>query len=160
MFMTDVLTWTIERRVELAERAELLRKELAGIDAEVARLEAAEVVFGQWAEATGVGRQSSHVVEPEPEPERERVVVGPGAGGMRLVPDRTEGVGVEVLTPEYQRIMEIVAGASGPVMAKDVAIALGRETTPGKVEPVRGQLRKLSDRGWLARTGSGRYLPR
>ena len=133
--MTDVLTWTVERRVELAERAELLRKELAGIDAEVARLEA---------------------VEPEPG----KVVVGPGAGGMRLVPDRTEGMGVEVLTPEYQRIMAIVAGASGPVMAKDVAIALGRETTPGKVEPVRGQLRKLSDRGWLARTGSGRYLPR
>ncbi|MEV0282450.1 hypothetical protein AB0I22_39700 [Streptomyces sp. NPDC050610] len=156
--MTDVLTWTIERRVELAERAELLRKELAGIDAEVARLEAAEVVFGQWAEATDGGRQSSRIVEPEPEPEK--VVVGPGAGGMRLVPDRTEGVGVEVLTPEYQRIMAIVAGASGPVMAKDVAIALGRETTPGKVEPVRGQLRKLSDRGWLARTGSGRYLPR
>ncbi|WP_327723614.1 hypothetical protein [Streptomyces europaeiscabiei] len=56
--------------------------------------------------------------------------------------------------------MEIVADADGPVMAKDVAIALGRETTPGKVEPVRGQLRKLSDRGWLARTGAGRYLPR
>ncbi|MER7179763.1 hypothetical protein ABT404_09805 [Streptomyces hyaluromycini] len=158
--MTDVLTWTIERRVELAERAELLRKELAGIDAEVARLEAAEVVFGQWAEATDGGRQSSRIVEPEPEEELGKVVVGPGAGGMRLVPDRTEGMGAEVLTPEYQRIMAIVAGASEPVMAKDVAIALGRETTPGKVEPVRGQLRKLSDRGWLARTGSGRYLPR
>ncbi|MCX5064185.1 hypothetical protein OG895_43765 [Streptomyces sp. NBC_00201] len=160
--MTDVLTWTVERRVELAERAELLRKELAGIDAEVARLEAAEVVFGQWAEATDGGRQPSRIVEPEPEPEPEpeRVTVGPGVGGMRLVPDRTEGIGMEVLTPEYRRIMEIVAGAGGPVMARDVAIALGRETTPGKVEPVRGQLRKLSDRGWLARTGSGRYLPR
>ncbi|GAA2350060.1 hypothetical protein GCM10010376_85260 [Streptomyces violaceusniger] len=45
-------------------------------------------------------------------------------------------------------------------MAKDVALALGRENTPGKVEPVRGQLRKLSDRGWLSRTGSGRCLPR
>ncbi|MBT2397344.1 hypothetical protein [Streptomyces sp. ISL-100] len=45
--MTDVLTWMIERRLELAERAELLRKELAGIEAEVARLEAAEMVFGQ-----------------------------------------------------------------------------------------------------------------
>lgn len=38
--MVDVLTWTIERRVQLAERAERLRKELAEIDAEVARLEA------------------------------------------------------------------------------------------------------------------------
>ncbi|MGC9543981.1 hypothetical protein [Streptomyces sp. UG1] len=37
----------------------------------------------------------------------------PGAGGMRLIPDREEGVGVEVLTSEYRRIMEIVAKASG-----------------------------------------------
>ncbi|MDX2757453.1 hypothetical protein [Streptomyces europaeiscabiei] len=156
--MVDVLTWTIERRMRLTERAELLRKELAEIDAELSRLEAAEVVFGQWAEATDGGRRPSGIVEPGPEPER--VAAGPGAGGMRLVPDRVEGMGLEALTSEYQRIMEIVAGADGPVMAKDVAMALGRELTPGKVEPVRGQLRKLADRGWLKRTGSGRYLPR
>jgi hypothetical protein len=154
--MVDVLTWTIERRMRLTERAELLRKELAEIDAELGRLETAEVVFGQWAEATDGGRRPSGIVEPEPEP----VVVTPRAGGMRLIPDRGEGMGTEVLTPEYRRIMEIVAKASGPVMAKDVALALGRENTPAKVEPVRGQLRKLSDRGWLTRTGSGRYLPR
>lgn len=154
--MVDVLTWTIERRMRLTERAELLREELAEIDAELSRLEAAEVVFGQWAEATDGGRRPSGIAEPEPE----RVAAGPGAGGMRLVPDRVEGMGLEALTSDYQRIMEIVAGADGPVMAKDVAMALGRELTPGKVEPVRGQLRKLADRGWLKRTGSGRYLPR
>ncbi|WP_328687865.1 hypothetical protein OHA74_01095 [Streptomyces phaeochromogenes] len=76
------------------------------------------------------------------------------------MPDRAEGVGLESLTSEYRRIMEIVTGAGGPVMAKDVARALGRELTPGKVEPVRGQLRKLADRGWISRTGAGRYLPR
>ncbi|WP_326608791.1 hypothetical protein [Streptomyces sp. NBC_01800] len=151
--MVDVLTWTIERRMRLAERAELLREELAEIDAELGRL---EVVFGQWAEATDGGRRPSGIVEPEAEP----VVVTPGAGGMRLVPDREEGMGVEALTPEYRRIMEIVAKASGPVMAKDVALALGRENTPAMVEPVRGQLRKPCDRGRLTRTGSGRYLPR
>jgi hypothetical protein len=37
--------------------------------------------------------------------------LGPGAGGMRLVPDRVEGMGVEVLTPEHRRIMEIVASS-------------------------------------------------
>lgn len=154
--IVDVLTWTVERRMYLAERAELLRKELAGIEVEVARLEAAEVVFGQWAEATDGGRQPSGIIEPEPEP----VVAGPGAGGMRLVPERVEGMGVEVLTPEYRRIMEIVGSSDNPVMAKDVAVALGRETTPAKVEPVRGQLRKLADRGWISRTGAGRYLTR
>ncbi|CAL9664886.1 hypothetical protein [Streptomyces sp. Tu 3180] len=29
--MTDVLTWTVQQRLELEERAELLRTELAGI---------------------------------------------------------------------------------------------------------------------------------
>jgi hypothetical protein len=27
------------------------------------------------------------------------------------------------------------------------------------VEPVRGQLLKLADRGWISRTGAGRHLP-
>ncbi|MEV0490530.1 transposase family protein [Streptomyces atratus] len=45
-------------------------------------------------------------------------------------------------------------------MAKDVALELSREATPAKIEPVRGQLRKLADRGWLSRTASGRYRPR
>jgi hypothetical protein len=160
MFMTDVLTWTIERRLELAKRAELLRKELGELELEVARLEAAEVVFGQWSEATDGGRRPPGIVSPEPEPEPVAVTVGPGAGGMRVVPDRVKGMGLEALTPEYRRIMEIVAGADGPVMARNVALALGRETTPAKIEPVRGQLRKLSDRGWLVRTASGRYRPR
>ena len=122
IFIVDVLTWTIEQRMQLAERAELLRKELAEIETRVARLEAAEVVYGQWAEETDCGRRPSGIVSPEPEPVR--VVAGPGAGGMRLVPDRAAGMGLESLTSEYRRIMKIVTGADGPVMAKDVARAL------------------------------------
>lgn len=86
------------------------------------------------------------------------VVAGSGAGGMRLVPDRVGGMEVEAPAPEQRRIMEIVAGPDGPVMAKDVPVALGRETTPAKVEPVRGQLRRLADRAWISRTGAGRNL--
>ena len=96
IFIVDVLTWTVERRMQLAERAELLRKELAGIEAEVARLEAAEVVFGQWAEATDGGRRPSGIVSPEPEPERvpepvpervpERERVGAECGWCRTGP--------------------------------------------------------------------------
>ncbi|GLV85872.1 hypothetical protein [Streptomyces lavendulae] len=156
--MADVLTWTVQQRLELEERAEVLRKELAEVEGRLVRLEAAEAVFGEWAEATDGGRRSSGIVDPDPDPEP--VAVTPGAAGMRLVPERVDGMGMEVLTSDYRRIMEIVADADGPVMAKDVARALGRELTPAKVEPVRGQLRKLADRGWLSRTGAGRYLPR
>lgn len=38
------------------------------------------------------------------------VTVGPGAGGMRVVPDRVEGMGLQALASEYRRIMEIVVG--------------------------------------------------
>ncbi|MFD4144102.1 transposase [Streptomyces sp. NPDC058572] len=48
--VADVLAWVMQRRVVPADRAERLRKELAEIDAEVARLGAAEVVIGQFIE--------------------------------------------------------------------------------------------------------------
>ncbi|MFJ4935898.1 hypothetical protein ACIP8U_18790 [Streptomyces pseudovenezuelae] len=54
-------------------------------------MEAAEVVFGQWAEATDGGWRPSGIVSPEPV----FVTVGPGAGGMTVVPDRVEGIGLQ-----------------------------------------------------------------
>ncbi|WP_436736671.1 hypothetical protein [Streptomyces sp. BBFR102] len=121
----------------LAERAESLREELAEIGVEVARLEAAEAVDGQWAEATDGGRRPSGIVEP--------AAVTPGAAGMRPVPDRVDGRGLEAPTSDYRRIMEIVADTDGPVIAKDVARALGRELTPGKVEPARNSRQARDD---------------
>ncbi|MEU8691483.1 hypothetical protein [Streptomyces sp. NPDC048665] len=53
--MADVWVWVMQQRVVLADRAERLRKELAEIDAELARLEAAEVVIGQFIEAERAG---------------------------------------------------------------------------------------------------------
>lgn len=50
----------------LADRAERLGRELAEFDVEVARLEAAEVMFGQYAEAMDGGRRDDPVVEPDP----------------------------------------------------------------------------------------------
>lgn len=120
--MVDVLTWTVQQRLELEERAEALRKELAEVEGRLVRLEAAEAVFGEWAEATDGGRRSSGIVDPDPDPDPEPVAVTPGAAGMRLVPERVDGMGMEVLTSDYRRIMEIVADADGPVMAKDVAL--------------------------------------
>ncbi|MEU6512468.1 hypothetical protein [Streptomyces sp. NPDC046942] len=70
----DVLTWTIEQRMQLAEQAVVLRKELAETDAELAWLEAAEVVFGQWAE--GDGQRTAVVAD-----RGARAGAGSGAGG-------------------------------------------------------------------------------
>lgn len=160
--MVDVLTWTMERRVLLVDRAELLRKELAEIDVEVARLEAAEVVFGQYADATDSGRSRGPVLKPdaEPTPVGERVVAAAGAGGMLLVPHRTDGMAEEELPADYQTIVRVVAGMSGQVKAKDVCEAMGMDVQPKQVEPMRGKLKRLADRGWLHRTPAGRFSSR
>jgi hypothetical protein len=147
------LTWVIQRRVVLADRAEQLRKELVEIEAEVARLEAAEVVIGQFIEAERVGEAD----DPAMEAELERVTASPGAGGMRLIPDRGPGMSTDVLPDDYQAIMKVVADASEPAQAGQVSEALGKSTLPGQVEGVRAKLKRLAERGWLHRTPGGRF---
>ncbi|OIJ85278.1 hypothetical protein [Streptomyces colonosanans] len=76
LLVADVLVWVMQRRVVLADRAERLRKELSEIDAEVARLEAAEVVIGQFIEAEWSGQADDPAVAEE----LKRVTTTPGAG--------------------------------------------------------------------------------
>ncbi|MFD3590412.1 hypothetical protein [Streptomyces sp. NPDC058683] len=64
----DALVWEMQRRVVLADRAERLRKELAEIDAEVARLGAAEVVIGRFVDAQRAGAADDPAVAEEFEP--------------------------------------------------------------------------------------------
>jgi hypothetical protein len=153
--MAEVLTWVIERRVVLADRAVRLRKELLEIEAEVARLEAAEVVIGQFIEADRAGLADDPVMAEE----LEQVTAAPGAGGLLLVPHREPGLDARALPADYQAIMEIVSTVTEPVPAKDVSVKLGRGTQPGQVEPVRDKLKRLVDRGWLHRTPAGRFGP-
>ncbi|MFE5039120.1 hypothetical protein [Streptomyces sp. NPDC056683] len=145
--MADVLVWVMQQRVVLADRAERLRKELAEIDAEVARLEAAEVVIGQFIEADRAG-------------EADDPAMPPSWSGSRLLRAQTgcySSRTASVLPADYQAIMKIVAAASDPVPAKDVSVQLGKGTAPAQVEPVRDKLRRLADRGWLHRTPAGRF---
>jgi hypothetical protein len=139
--VADVLVWVMQRRVVLADRAERLRKELAEIHAEVTRLEAAEVVIGQFIEAERSGQADDPVMAEE----LERVTAAPGAGGMLLVPHREPGMDEGALPADYQAIWKIVTAASEPVPAKDVSVHLGKGTAPGQVEPVRDKLRRLAD---------------
>ncbi|KUL35641.1 hypothetical protein [Streptomyces regalis] len=151
--MAEVLTWVIQRRVVLADRMEHSRKELAETEAEVARLEAAEVVIGQFIEAERVGEADDPVMDAE----FERVTTAPGSGGMRLVPDRADGMDVAALPEDYQAIMRLVAESAGPAQAGQVSEALGRGTLPAQVEAVRAKLKRLAERGWLYRTPGDRF---
>jgi hypothetical protein len=119
--VADVLVWVMERRVVLADRAERLRKELVEIDAEVARLAAAEVVMGQFIEAERAGQADDPVMA-----RSWRVTAAPGAGGMLLVPRREPGMDEGALPAGYLAILKIVTATPEPVPARDVSVRLGK----------------------------------
>lgn len=149
--MAEVLTWVMQRRIVLAERVEQLRKELAETEAEVARLEAAEVVIGQFFEAERAGEADDAVMDAA----LERVTTAPGAGGMLLIPPREDGMDQDVLPEDYQAIMRVVADVAEPVKAAEVSVAPGKGTLPGQVEAAHAKLKRLAERGWLHRTRCG-----
>jgi len=164
----NLMVWLLERRVVLSERAEQLRKQLADTEAEVARLEAAEIVYQQYQEDVDAGHPDAAAWQQAleeatggaPAVPAKGAGATPGAAGQLLFGHRGPDSRIENLPADYRTIMEIVAGGDGPLQAKDVARALGLDPGPAKVEPVRGKLRKLAECGWITRTPAGRYLPR
>lgn len=164
----NLMVWLIERRVVLEERAEQLRKQLVDTEAEVARLEAAEVVYQQYQEDADAGHPGAadwqqaleEATGGAPAVPAQSAGGTPGAGGQLLFGPRGPDSRTGDLPADYRQIMEIVAGGAGPLQAKDVARELGLDPGPAKVEPVRGKLRRLAERGWITRTPAGRYLPR
>ncbi|MFD8001712.1 hypothetical protein [Streptomyces mirabilis] len=84
-----------------------------------------------------------------------------GGRGVLLVPHRAPGVDKWALPPEYQRILAVVQQASGPVMTRQVGEALGPDTeVRGALEPLRGKLTKLADRGRLRKLPGGKSTAR
>ncbi|MBT2381860.1 hypothetical protein J7E90_32395 [Streptomyces sp. ISL-111] len=80
---------------------------------------------------------------------------------VRLVPDRVPGVAESALPAEYQRILVAVRQAAGPVATRQIGEVLGLEVgVRGKLEPLRGKLSKLADRGWLHKRPDGRFTVR
>lgn len=75
-----------------------------------------------------------------------------------LVPHRVTGMEDTALPADYQRILALVRGAGGPVATRQVGEGLGMDTEiRGKLEPLRGKLCKLADRGWLRKLPDGRF---
>ncbi|GAB3170802.1 hypothetical protein [Streptomyces incanus] len=164
----NLMVWLLERRVVLEERSAQLRKQLADTEAEVARLEAAEIVYQHFQEDAEAGHPDAAAWQQAleeatggaPAVPAQSASATPGAAGQLLFGPRGPGSRIEDLPADYQKIVEVVGDGDGPLQAKDVARELGLDLVPTKVEPVRGKLRKLAERGWITRTPAGRYLPR
>ncbi|WP_392958104.1 hypothetical protein [Streptomyces sp. LN245] len=163
--MASVLGMLEERKTAARVRVEGLREEVARL-AEV--LEAAEIELDrrviareELVEALAASAaETTAGAGTEAEAEEEAVLwLAPVQGST--VPPWPEGLPVTVLAPDYQRILGVLeqqrSTGHGPLRAKEVAVELGLDATPAKVEGVRSKARRLAERGWLFLEASGAF---
>ncbi|MFJ2095343.1 hypothetical protein ACIOEW_39855 [Streptomyces sp. NPDC087901] len=85
----------------------------------------------------------------------------PGAVSHSVVPVRREGLDVTVLSPDCQRIMQVLAdrerSGEGPAICRQLADTLGLELVPAKIEGVRSKAKRLAARGWLLENTPGSF---
>jgi hypothetical protein len=129
------------RRAELEGRVELLRKELADAEDELAEVGAAERVVARiMADARDAPDQGSDARGATPI-------------GVITVPVRGTGV----LPGEYAALWERIAAAPKPLTCKDLCVQLGWELVPKNTEGLRSKLKRMVERGWLAEERAGKF---
>lgn len=146
---------------ETLERIAARRAELDGLEEQlVKQLEEVRSERDELAVALRVlERMNEQITE-------ERAATAPvsaqvGGRTVWMIPDRGPGVDQAALPPEYQRILAVVTKAGEPVTVRQVGDELGLDTgVKGKLEPLRGKLRKLGDRGWLHKRPDGKFTVR
>lgn len=133
-------------RAALAGAEELLNRRVIGLEQYL------EALAEQDAPAVGKTPVPTAVHAPLQEPV-------PVAGPRRMVARREDGVPVEVLGPDYRRIMTVLDEADGDgLTARQTAVALGWDSSvASRVEGARGRLKRLVERGWLVEGGPGRF---
>jgi hypothetical protein len=141
-----------ERERAARQRVELLQTELREAEAALERFVIARETVGQvLAEPS-----SDHQVVVTVREERSTPVAGAVPGSV--VPVWREGLGADVLAPDYRRIMAVVAERGGEAMdCRQLAVALGLQAVAAKVEGVRSKAKRLAVRGWLVEAVPGRF---
>lgn len=161
--MASVLGMLEERETAARVRVEGLREEVARL---AGVLEAAEIELDrrviareELVEALAVSAaESTSIANTESEAEQE---TAPSPVPGSTVPPWRDGLPVTVLAPDYQRILGVLeerpSAGQGSLKAREIAVQLGLETTPAKVEGVRSKARRLAERGWLVQETSGMF---
>jgi hypothetical protein len=127
-----------QRRVELEEQADGLRKQLAEIEEELVELAAASRVVDRF-----LRRPPSGAPDGAEAPAQ--------SGG--LIPRRGEGE----LPEAYARLWRFAATAPGQVTCKDCCREFDLGFEPRAVEGMRSRLKRLVERGWLTEPSPGRF---
>ncbi|WP_435191452.1 hypothetical protein [Streptomyces sp. bgisy126] len=154
--MPSVMGLLEERERAARQRVEALQTELREAEAVWERFVIARKAVGEvLADSRGGEEVLPAVVGSE------RPVPAAGAAPGSVVPHWREGLAQTVLAADYQRIMDILAHETGTgweaMDCRQLAVALGLEAVPGKVEGVRSKAKRLAARGWLAEDRPGLF---
>ncbi len=84
-----------------------------------------------------------------------------GAMARSPVPHRIEGMTASVLAPDYQRIVSVLESEAGRegMRCQQLAVALGLQAVPAKVEGLRSKAKRLVERGWALQVRPGVFTP-
>jgi hypothetical protein len=141
-----------ERERAARQRVEVLQAELREAEAVLGRFVIARETVGQVLAKPSGGEDAVVTVREE----RSAPVAGAVPGSV--VPMWREGLDAGVLASDYRRIMAIVAERVEEAMdCRQLAVALGLEPVPAKVEGVRSKAKRLAARGWLVEAVPGRF---
>lgn len=148
--MPSVMGLLEERERAARQRVEVLQAELQEAEAVwerfvIARQTVAEVLVSAGEEAPPAGVAG----------ERPARVAGAVPGSV--VPAWQEGLSLDSLAPDYQRLVEVLARSGEEMDCRRLAAALGLEVVPAKVEGVRSKVKRLAARGWLAEERPGMF---
>ncbi|MGW0811310.1 hypothetical protein [Nonomuraea sp. NPDC002799] len=77
--------------------------------------------------------------------------------GVVTVPPWREDLEPSVLPRAYRDVLEVLADAGRAMRAGKISAALGRGESAAAVEGLRGKLRRLVERGWLAQDEPGLF---
>jgi hypothetical protein len=132
---------------ELRGQIAYLAEQLAGVEAQLARLVTArevvdEVLDRPAGEIAPVSVAVQAAVPAGP-------VRRPAAAGVLAVPPWREGLGADVLPRDYRDLVEVAEDAGRPLRAVQFAAA-GLSTERGNAVTLRAKLKRLAERGWLA----------
>jgi len=133
----------------LEAREKKVREEVARLREEADRVQAALVAAeGALVKLVGARETVAEVLLGEQAGQGGELTRSAVAGST--VPHRGENAVAQVLAPEYQQILRVLAApeAAGGMRVKQILAGLGWEATPTRVEGVRSRVKRLAARGW------------
>ncbi|UUU45110.1 hypothetical protein [Streptomyces sp. NBC_00162] len=150
--MPSVMVLLEERERAARQRVEVLQAELHEAEAAWERFVIARQAVAEVLAEPPVGEEASLAGVAGERPAR---VAGAVPGSV--VPAWREGLALDSLAPDYQRLVEVLAGSGEEMDCRQLAAALGLEVVAAKVEGVRSKVKRLAARGWMAEERPGMF---